>query len=658
MKKRGEITVFLSLVVVCILSLCMGLLESARTAGSRLYAQMAAESAVSSVMSQYNRNLWDVYHLLFLETESEEAVEQSFSKYMDFYCDQENFYPMKLEEVRMVKGNSITEEGGKWLEDGAVSYVNYRLPDVAEGLLGIVDEAEQAKNAGDFRNLFEVCSDAGKKTRKLEKSRMKIEECLSDLREYRSKLSEAVDRESEGQFETYAGKFEKEIKQFSRYVNAYEKEVQKVTDHLEELRGRKLSAESEAESKVSGHISQEIAAYEQVELSAEKELSEYRNYAPILEDGMALLDEALDLLEEERYEYVYVESTSGSGENGSSGSSGDENRVIEEDVYEMVELGPDWDAIGGVIAQLEIPGEIPEHSVDYEKASLLDQLEEMFQGDLLDLVLPKETKVSRNYVSLKAIPSKTMETKTAVSGEAVKLSGEESVMRQVLVNEYCFFSFDSFLEKCVRKIEVKNQPLSYEQEYLLCGQSSDRENLAKTVEKLLTIRGSMNLFCLLQSPEKRAEADTLAAAVSGGNAPVKFILSFFILTMWAFGEAVLDVKGLLNGDRVPFWKQPNQWNVSLENLLSLEFLKMIPVKSSEDGRDYQDHLRILFFLMNSETRNYRMMDVIQWDIRTMQEDFAVNDCFSEIEIEADLRECHVFLLTNEYQRTIRTVGAY
>ena len=171
MKKRGEITVFLSLVVVCILSLCMGLLESARTAGSRLYAQMAAESAVSSVMSQYNRNLWDVYHLLFLETESEEAVEQSFSKYMDFYCDQENFYPMKLEEVRMVKGNSIIEKGGKWLEDGAVSYVNYQLPDVAEDLLGIVDEAEQAKNAGDFRELFEVCSDAGKKTRKLEKSR-------------------------------------------------------------------------------------------------------------------------------------------------------------------------------------------------------------------------------------------------------------------------------------------------------------------------------------------------------------------------------------------------------------------------------------------------------------------------------------------------------
>ena len=74
MKKRGEITVFLSLTLVCILSLFMGLLESARTAGARLYLTMAANSAMASVMSQYNRNLWDMYHLLFLEYESPEAI--------------------------------------------------------------------------------------------------------------------------------------------------------------------------------------------------------------------------------------------------------------------------------------------------------------------------------------------------------------------------------------------------------------------------------------------------------------------------------------------------------------------------------------------------------------------------------------------------------
>ena len=77
MRKRGEITVFLSLIMVCIFSLILGLLDSARTTGARLYLEMSANSAMASVMSQYNRNLWDMYHLLFLEYESETAVEQS-----------------------------------------------------------------------------------------------------------------------------------------------------------------------------------------------------------------------------------------------------------------------------------------------------------------------------------------------------------------------------------------------------------------------------------------------------------------------------------------------------------------------------------------------------------------------------------------------------
>ena len=65
MRYRGEITVFLSLTILCVMSLMLGLLESARTAGARLYLRMASDSAVSSVMSYYNRNLWDRYQLLY-----------------------------------------------------------------------------------------------------------------------------------------------------------------------------------------------------------------------------------------------------------------------------------------------------------------------------------------------------------------------------------------------------------------------------------------------------------------------------------------------------------------------------------------------------------------------------------------------------------------
>ena len=113
MRQRGEITVFLSLTLVCILSLFMGLLESARTAGARLYLTMAANSSMASVMSQYNRNLWDMYRLLFLEYESPEAIGHSFDGYLDFYLEQENLYPMKRKSREVTAILNMQDNGGK-----------------------------------------------------------------------------------------------------------------------------------------------------------------------------------------------------------------------------------------------------------------------------------------------------------------------------------------------------------------------------------------------------------------------------------------------------------------------------------------------------------------------------------------------------------------
>ena len=117
MRYRGEITVFLSLTLICVLSLVLGLVESARTAGARLYLRMASDSAVSSVMSYYNRNLWDRYQLLFLEYESEEAIKETFGRYLDFYLEQANMYPARRENVTLSGMSRMVDENGRWLEE-------------------------------------------------------------------------------------------------------------------------------------------------------------------------------------------------------------------------------------------------------------------------------------------------------------------------------------------------------------------------------------------------------------------------------------------------------------------------------------------------------------------------------------------------------------
>ena len=104
----------------------------------------------------------------------------------------------------------------------------------------------------------------------------------------------------------------------------------------------------------------------------------------------------------------------------------------------------------------------------------------------------------------------------------------------------------------------KDGSVHYEQEYLLQGNASERENLKRTVNELLAVREAVNLAALYADSEKRSEAEALALAITGlaGITPITAAASFFIMTVWAFAESVADVKVLLAGGKIPFFKQP------------------------------------------------------------------------------------------------------
>ena len=49
------------------------------------------------------------------------------------------------------------------------------------------------------------------------------------------------------------------------------------------------------------------------------------------------------------------------------------------------------------------------------------------------------------------------------------------------------------------------------------------------------------------------------------------------------------------------------------------------------GSGYEDYIRILLFLEDKAVRNYRMMDVIQWNVRKKQKDFSTDACACEVD---------------------------
>ena len=618
MRYRGEITVFLSLTLICVLSLVLGLVESARTAGARLYLRMASDSAVSSVMSYYNRNLWDRYQLLFLEYESEEAIKETFGRYLDFYLEQANMYPARRENVTLSGMSRMVDENGRWLEEEIAAYMKYRLPELAVSGSGLLKEAEQVKKAGDFRTLYDSCCRSGRSVRRLEKAGQAVEKSLKTIEETRKKLCDAADEERAAAFKRHAAVLKRELKGFPGLVKQFQKEL----EHLETENPKMDSGQMEDET-ASGTLGQEISACNEVIKSAKERLAGYLQMETQTGRNLELLEEACRLLN------------------------------MESDAEDEEEEETEWGQISQCVEEMENLESVDSGPKDKKKAAALDRLEELFDKELLDIVLPAGTEISQNAVSLKGIPSMSKYQNDTGNSDAEGTGLLEAASRQMAVNAYIPLYFSSFLK------ENGSEPsaLRYEMEYLLTGKKSDRENLKSAVNQVLTLRGAMNLLFLLNSPDKKAEADALAAAVSVGIVPAQMALSFFILVMWAFGEAVLDVKTLLAGGKIPFWKTEGTWKTSLSGLLDQSFLKETG-ESSGEGRTYTEYLNCLIFLMDRKTRNFRMMDLIQWNIRAEQSDFSVVSCAYRIEIETEVLQKHMFFQKEEYKGTVYAAGSY
>ena len=63
-------------------------------------------------------------------------------------------------------------------------------------------------------------------------------------------------------------------------------------------------------------------------------------------------------------------------------------------------------------------------------------------------------------------------------------------------------------------------------------------------------------------------------------------------------------------------------------------------------------------LQNRTEKNYLMLDIIQWNMRTIQPDFEVSACIYQLKIETTAVQKHVFLLKSEYQTVVSAEKKY
>ena len=287
----------------------------------------------------------------------------------------------------------------------------------------------------------------------------------------------------------------------------------------------------------------------------------------------------------------------------------------------------------------------------------LDQIKKIKSMGILGLVLKDGTVVSDKTIERKDLPSERNLQKGSLLVDEISA---DPVSEAIFLN-YLQKHFQCAVDEGGKHQKgSKEHSLSYELEYIIGGQKSDRENLKKTGNRILLIREGMNYATLAKSAKMRGEAMALAAAITGAAALPEFAgaLQKLLMLAWAYGESLLDVRTLLAKGKVPMLKAETEWKLPLEKLGMLaEVLKEYDAGGGS-GQSYEDYLSGLLILGKKQHRNLRVLDLIECNRRMEKggETFRVDALVAQAEASADFELAPVFLRVPAVWMHVRNQG--
>ena len=241
-----------------------------------------------------------------------------------------------------------------------------------------------------------------------------------------------------------------------------------------------------------------------------------------------------------------------------------------------------------------------------EDKSILGCIYDYAAGGIVKMVLPKGAEISKKSIGnmeLADLYGKRGDRKLYIDDVAL------SALNEVLFNLYIGDNFECFTDNDGQGL------LDYELEYILCGKSSDKENLTSAIGYIAGIRLGCNLVYIYTDAVRKNEAYNIAFAALGftGIIPAVKALEYVILAAWAVGETVVDIKLLLRGDNVPLLKKKEDWRLDLQNLI--EGKLDVDSRDSENGEtegfNYNQYLSCALLLTDSQNKAYRTMAAVE-----------------------------------------------
>lgn len=273
-------------------------------------------------------------------------------------------------------------------------------------------------------------------------------------------------------------------------------------------------------------------------------------------------------------------------------------------------------------------GDISAQKPQEEVKNPIEDANQWKKSAVLSLLVRDESQLSNKAIALEH----TLEHRQKETGN---LPVQGAILEELWFVKYLETHMGSY-----RQVS-SNHALDYEWEYILNGESSDRDNLKETVKSLIMIREIANMGYLIQDQQKCIEAEELAVALMGWsmNPPVVDATKWGILAAWAYSESILDVRALLEGRRIAWIKNPEQWTTGI-NQTGEAVDGFAMAKDCENGWDYLKYLQFLICMKKDSAVNYRSMDIIEVNTNAMYEksiqmDHMMTGCESRVSYEAE-----------------------
>lgn len=588
MRKRGSVTIFICLVFICISALICGLLESARTSSVKLYLQTAGDSSIDSLFSRYHRQLWENYKILSLESESDEKLKDLMLDYIKPYVENGGMYMISNPQIQINKKINLYDNGGMYLEQEIIDYMK----------LGIFESFFEGspddlwKDIEDAKSMENITSDYGfssKEAVEVEKALKRISENINEQEKIKSKMRDALNMRNLDEIKTQAEILKETLSKIPKLVKKYEKKADKMSEKLKEIEADHTDDMVKLSECNRAYIEGEIVKFKEYvdrdserrqEVAALNEIGE--NIIKDIENLEADIDSLQEAIEEDdddEEDYTVIEGWNN----------------VSDDINSLSEMELNF--------QFGI--------ADENKENMLKQVRDLVSDGIFSLVIPGEREVSDKTIVKMTMPS------NAVTG----VYTGRNLAERLLVDEYMGLYFADFTDNI-------DTPLSYELEYILNGENSDRANLGSTILQILAIREGLNYMHIITDSEKMEQADALAAAISGAVClpQIQALVKFLIITVWTLVESAIDIKNLLAGGKVPLFKTKSDWKLDLDSIFEVLMDKKLGDKGGSDrGINYECYLKMLLYLRDPVKRNFRMMDIMQLDIGVEQKDFLIKD---------------------------------